>query len=219
MIARLLFALFLFLPQVHASSPDSIQVLNILAQDTPTDGDVWFRLSGAYLRADSLEQASEAAKSAIWYEDSARALDLMGRVMSKRKQWVRNAPPYFRKALAKDPGFVDALYHLALYHRQMNNEDEETVVRDLIKRDPTYAVAYRDLGRFLFDRGENEKVRQAFATYVKLWPDSPDGHYGLAVLATEQFDYEGALKHGRDLISVADEDARGYAMVGQGGAR
>jgi tetratricopeptide (TPR) repeat protein len=169
----------------------------------------------AYLRADSLEQATDAAKQAMRNEDSARALDLMGRILSRRKAWIRNAPAYFRKTFAKDESFIDALYHLAQFHHQMGNEDEESALRDVIKEDPTYAQAYLDLGRFLFDRGENEQIKSAFESYVGLRPESSDGYYGLAVLATEDRNYETALQHGQTMMSVSDEDPRGYAVTAQ----
>jgi tetratricopeptide (TPR) repeat protein len=145
---------------------DSLHSLVELSRERPTDGDVWFRVAEAYLKADSLKQATDAGKKAIRREDSARAYDLMGRILSRRKAWIRNAPPYFRKALAKDPTFVDAVYHLAQYHHQLGEEDEERFLRETIEIDPTYAQAYLDLGRFEFDRGENDEVRWAFQGYI-----------------------------------------------------
>jgi GWxTD domain-containing protein len=214
----LLFATLVVAQSESSTSPTqqySLRQLVAFSQERDRDGDVWFRLAEAYLAADSLDQATDAAKKAIRYEDSARSLDLMGRILSTKKAWRRNAPPYFRKAFGKDPSFVDAVYHLAQYHHQLGEEDEERFLREAIETDPSYAIAYLDLGRFLFDRGDNEEARKAFQGYADLKPRSPDGYYGLAVLATERWDYEEALKLGRKMLSVADERAGGYAMVGQ----
>ena len=70
----------------------------------------------------------------------------------------------FRKLLDRDPENPMVLYSLGteLFKEGRHSEAREYLSR-AVKNKPDYSVAYRMLGRSLFELGEDEEARRVFA--------------------------------------------------------
>src|ERR671927_539523 len=73
-------------------------------------------------------------------------------------------PDMFRRLLEKDPDNPMILYSLGneLFKEQKYTEAREYLSR-AVRNKPDYSVAYRTLGRALYELGEDDKARRVFA--------------------------------------------------------
>jgi uncharacterized protein HemY len=70
----------------------------------------------------------------------------------------------FRKLLERDPNNPMVLYSLGseLFKEQSYSEARECLER-AVENKPDYSVAYRSLGRVLYELGEDSEARRVFA--------------------------------------------------------
>ncbi|MDP6042064.1 MAG: GWxTD domain-containing protein, partial [Candidatus Latescibacteria bacterium] len=201
------------------TASESLDALKTAVKESPKDGNAWVRLGYLYLELDSLKQAEKAFKKGEQYAKSAKAYNGRGVIfMKKGVRYARNALPYFRQALSADPTYIEAQLNIARTQTLLRAPDAEESYRKVITIDSTYAPVYLELAQWYRDKGYegyHNELRSLYQKYVDLRPDDTDGHYGLALLATEQGEFTRVLEISRAVIKKHGADARHVALIAQ----
>ncbi|MEE8271383.1 MAG: tetratricopeptide repeat protein [Alphaproteobacteria bacterium] len=82
-----------------------------------------------------------------------------------------------------------------------------------VKRDPDYAAAWFEYGRWYLARGDPAKARDAFAATARLEPGAEDARRNLARIAERMGDFEASLAAWRVVERLAGADD-GEAALG-----
>lgn len=104
------------------------------------------------------------------------------------------AAEFYNKALALDPTSPRALLSKGrLYRRATNYEGAKAEFEAIIKADPNYGPAYRELGETCFKLGELEAAKNAYKKYLELNSTSctAQSRYGAFQYLIK--DYQGAI--------------------------
>ena len=121
----------------------------------------------------------------------AEAYNGLGLIFRNRRKGMYTAIRYFRKALQWHPTYLKARFHMAQTRYDLKEYDTKRDLDHVIALDPNYAPAYKLLGKWWEEQEENdEQAAMAYARYVALTPDDPEGRELLsrAYLRSENFD-------------------------------
>jgi len=199
--------------------PDSLSILRAALKDAPKDGRVWMRLGYAYLAVDSLKEAENAFVKAGRYAKSAEAYNGRGLVLMKKGiRFARKAFPHFRKALRANPAYIEAQLNIARTHTLLGEPDAERMYRKVMEMDSIYAPVYLELAQWYLDRGYevyHDELSPLYEKYIALKPNDVEGHYGLALIYTDQKNYGAMLDVSLAVIRSKIGDKRWLALMAQ----
>lgn len=109
----------------------------------------------------------------------------------------------YGRALAIDPGFVEARYNLANLHLAADRLAEaEIEYRAVLDADPELACAWYNLGYVLAEREEFEEAAAVLRRAVALLPEYADAHFNLALCCEELGWREEAVRHWRIFLRL-----------------
>jgi Flp pilus assembly protein TadD len=93
-----------------------------------------------------------------------------------------DAAQEFRAALTLDPKDATAKYHLAYSLIQMQKKEEgQTLLREVVSQDPTYADAFYQLGKLQLEQGDAKTAISNLETSARLSPANDYIHYQLSM--------------------------------------
>ena len=105
----------------------------------------------------------------------------MGEALGELKQFPR-AIDAFNKAVGLDPALLKAKYNQAItYDRMKNFRYSEFVFRNLIKNNPTYALAYDGLAVTLSKAGRAKEALPLHEKAIALSPQEGSYYYNYAI--------------------------------------
>ena len=108
--------------------------------------------------------------------------------------WKR-AETILRRLLRSRDAPAPAAYNLALVLAELGKGDQSGAwFAKAVKRDPVYASAWFEYGRWLLDRGRLADARQAFETVVRLQPEAADAWRNLGRLRERLGAFEDSLE-------------------------
>ncbi len=147
--------------------------------------------------------------------DVARLQYHIGNVLAAEARHAE-AEARFRRALALDPGFVDACNNLGTALRTQGRDDEaEASFRHALALRSDYAPAHYNLGLTLAKRGDLEAAVASFRTALLIRSDPPpigrlvEVHDALAQTLMELERYDEALEVCRGRCALKPEDKQG----------
>jgi len=109
-------------------------------------------------------------------------------------EWKR-AESILRRLLRGKDAPAQAAYNLALVLAELGKGDQSGAwFAKAVKRDPDYASAWFEYGRWLLDRGRLADARQAFEAVVRLEPDAADAWRNLGRLRERLAAFEDSLE-------------------------
>ncbi len=142
--------------------------------------------------------------------ENARALCYRG--MAAASLGAKNAEGYFKKAVAQNPDFSEALYQLARF--RMNsprvNREEYLAAKELLlgvlRQDPLHARSHARLGMIHYYLGQADLAKKSYQIALTLNPQDYNSRYSLGVLYEELFEDPGAAlkEYARALKSNPD---------------
>ena len=89
---------------------------------------------------------------------------------------LEQAEPYLRKSVELNPDQSAAYYYLGLIAEGKGQDDEAiTTFKDVLRRDPNYALAYEAMGRVLLKEQKFQEAKQALEKAVLLNPEFGQG--------------------------------------------
>lgn len=180
----------------HAAESDTLKALEAATRADPKDGRAWVRLGQAYLHAGDYKRAKEAFRKGIQSNNKADGFNGLGLAYMcdpTSKGVNRRGFEFFRRALAADPGYAEARMNIARLHIQLESIDAEKALKEVIKHHPTHAAAYLELAEWYPD-GYEDRRAVLYKRYLELRPDDLNGHYGLALVFTQQHRYVAVLE-------------------------
>ena len=195
--------------------PDALAELYQAVEESPKNGEVWVRLGHTLLDTGDLKKAEKAFRKAIRYAKSAEAHNGLGLVYMADPLKRRLAVGCFKRALRADPSFIESQMNIARCHIEGGYSDAEKALKRAIEMDSTYAPAYLKLAEYYQDNEFEDRVTEAFRKYLSVRPDDVDGHYGLALVYTEQHRYGLVLEVAEGMRRAHPDDARFLALLGQ----
>jgi GWxTD domain-containing protein len=200
---------------VEAVRPDSLVRMEAAVNATPKDGEAWVRLGHAYLSTGELKKAEKAFKKGVRYARSARAHYGLGLALMQDPLRLRLAVGSFKRALRIDPTLIDAQMSIVQCYIEGGYSEAEKALKRAIEMDSTYAPAYLKLAEYYQDEGLDDRVIEAFQTYLSVRPTDADGHYGLALTYIDRHRYDLVLQVAEATHRAHPNDARFLALLGQ----
>jgi Flp pilus assembly protein TadD len=161
--------------------------------------------SGRLADAEPLLRKLAADRSASNSSSDAATIHLqLGRVLAAEGK-NDDAIAEFQTALKISPADTAAQREIAdFYASAGKNELAETAYRALAKAQPNDAEVHRGLGRALLLQKKFPEAQQEFLTALRLKRDSPDVYVDLAFAASENKNYDLAIRalNGRALLNA-----------------
>jgi tetratricopeptide (TPR) repeat protein len=109
----------------------------------------------------------------------------------------------FRAALEKDPDLHEASFNLAVTYQKLGlHPNAETVLEDLVAREPGVAEYYFALGNSRFHQGNFSSAARAFRWALDVDPDHLEALYSLAVSQEKMGDESGAKSTWRRYLEL-----------------
>ena len=206
-------------PCVFASETDSLSVLKQKAIEAPKDGKVWTQLGHAYLNLNNFKDAESAFKQGEKYGKLPSASNGRGLVYLNRGfRFAQRSFQHFRRALRADPTYIEAQLNIARAHTVLGQIDAEKAYRQVMKMDSTYAPVYLELAQWYIGRGYDmyhDEMSPLYESYIALKPDDVAGHYGLAMIYTDQKNYGAVLDVSLAVIKAQLGGNRWLALIAQ----
>jgi tetratricopeptide (TPR) repeat protein len=149
-------------------------VLEKAAAVDPRAGYIQNGLGIAYERLDKNREAVQAFHSAARLSP-AWALPHLHLGLQYQARGEKNAEHEFKTAVALDPRQPVLREMLAAYYRGRGQyQDAQRELTALVKTDPGYANAYRQLGELYEAKRDYGQAVDALEMYLKLAPNAPD---------------------------------------------
>jgi tetratricopeptide (TPR) repeat protein len=137
--------------------------------------------------------AEADAKAAVDIEPgNARAWNLVGSAKQQRKEYAASLPD-FERAIAADPAYLAPLINKGVTLTLLDRLDEaETVLGDVLKRQPDTALAYNRLGFIALQRKQWREAVQHFTRAIALDANDHQSFNSRGVCLVELQQYAGA---------------------------
>jgi Flp pilus assembly protein TadD/mono/diheme cytochrome c family protein len=124
--------------------------------------------------------------------DDVRTITALGAALEASGDW-QQAQAQYRAAIAKDPGYADAVFDLATLDLQHGSSVEaEQLFRSLIAAHPDDAEARAGLGTALLASDRTAEARTEFESALMHSPENFEALYGLARIAVDSGDLPAA---------------------------
>ena len=158
----------------------------------------WQAESGQYLLAFEGDPDKGALKviQAPQLEKSPSAEDWFERGLAVEEHDRRAAIDAYERAIAADPGHVDARVNLgSALHEEGRLQEAERAYREAIEACGDEPLLLYNLGVLLEDMGRKTEAFEAYKFAVRADPGLADGHYNLALLCDELKRPMEAIRH------------------------
>jgi len=171
----------------------------------PRSTDAALGLTAVYMKSGRIGEAEPLLVKLIADRPDDAGLRLqLGRVLAAQKK-NDDAIREFETALKLSPRDTDAQRELAdLYVSAGKNDLAEPLFRSLVAAYPDDAQLRRGLGQSLLRQKKFPEAQQELLTAVRLKRDSPDAYVDLAFAASENKNYELAIRalNGREMLNA-----------------
>jgi tetratricopeptide (TPR) repeat protein len=166
----------------------------VLAAD-PNSADALVGIANIYVRGQRLTEARETLENLLQQRpDYVQGRIQLGRVLAADGK-NDEAIAQFQAALQQDPNNVAAQRDLAdVYTKAGKYTDAEPIYLSLLKASPNDADAHYALGRSYMRQKKFPEAKEQFLTTVKLQPANGDAYGDLAFAASENKEYELAIR-------------------------
>ncbi|MFZ5511961.1 MAG: tetratricopeptide repeat protein [Pseudomonadota bacterium] len=158
----------------------------------------WHADSGQYLLAFEGDPA-QGSLSVIERREAAppaSAKDWFARGVALESEDAEAARQAYERAVAEDPGLLDAHINLgSLLHEAGRLDQAERVYRDAIRACGSDPALMYNLGVLLDDMGRKTEAAEAYRTALRGNPELADCHYNLALVYQELGRPKDAIRH------------------------
>jgi tetratricopeptide (TPR) repeat protein len=111
-----------------------------------------------------------------------------------RENRLSDAEKFLKEAVDFDPAFVDAMDHLGLVYRRQNRLDEaEKMYLKSIELNDNNRVPFINLAVVYKIQGRINDAFQLYRNLVQIFPDDPEGYYGMGEIFYMVNDYENSM--------------------------
>jgi tetratricopeptide (TPR) repeat protein/mono/diheme cytochrome c family protein len=146
----------------------------------PNNAQLRAELAACYLEANRVADALVQLNEALRLDPTPGRHYDVGRVLLIEQQYGA-AEAAFRRALASQPSFAEALYGLAVVrHGQHDLDAAIELYGRALGADPSNVAGHYNLGRALAERGQIERAIASYHKAIALAPEDADAHQSLA---------------------------------------
>jgi tetratricopeptide (TPR) repeat protein len=111
-----------------------------------------------------------------------------------RENRLSDSEKFLKEAIELDPAFVDAMDHLGLVYRRQNRiEEAEKIYLKSIELNDKNRVPFINLAVVYSIQGRLNDAFQLYRHLVQIFPDDPEGYYGIGEIFYMVNDYENAM--------------------------
>lgn len=196
----------------------ALQVYKQALRMRPSDAATHRRLGDLHLEAGELDLAIGEYWAAVDADDRIQenVRQLMLVLMERKGDGdVRRAVKVGETALAKDPGNIETRLLVATGQRMQNKSlTARKTLEEGIRLAPTEARTHAAYGSFVLEEGLNSDAERAFTEALKLDKTSVEAHYGMARIALDRGDKEGAIAKLKTALGVSPGYARARSELG-----
>jgi tetratricopeptide (TPR) repeat protein len=168
-------------------------------------------LPGAFDQA--LQRAAAAAGA---HGGSAEATRALARLYQANRLFTEARACY--RVIASGPGGLGAQdhYYLAAIALDESNTDLALAeLRSTLDAEPLYLPARIELAEALFQSGKAGEAEKEYAAALKAEPDQPQALLGMARVAMQRGDDDGAVARLRELVARHPDSSSGAALLAQ----
>ncbi len=166
-----------------------------ILHENPQDVRVWRHLAAALAQSGDFSQAATAIREGLITAGADAALhhDLGSLLVAQGLPY--EAITSFKAANVLDPQNQNILLDLARAYTQVRNfSDAQTLLEDLIKKQPHFALAHFELGQLYMLNANHDLARDAYLTTIKYAPHVAEAHAMLGNALFALNDIPNALK-------------------------
>ncbi len=161
------------------------------------------------------EEAIEHYKKSLSIDPTAEVHNSLGYLLAKRGE-SEEAIKYFRRALQRNPRFVDAHNNLALeLETQGRREEAIEHYRLALQINPASATIHQNLGVLLAKRGELEKAIEHHRLALQINPGSAKAHQNLGITLVKQGQLDEAIGHFQQAITIQPGFVEAFNYLGR----
>jgi GWxTD domain-containing protein len=176
----------------------AVELLEIVAHQRHRDPVAHNKLGFAALKARDYRRAETVFREATGMsrgEVLARSYYGLGLIYVDRPKGRHTALEYFRDALTRDRGFVDARFQMAKARYEMWEYDAKSDIEKVLEIDPNYAPAYLLMGDYEAELNrEHERAIPWYTKYLTLKPEDPEGRHRLSQAYLQVRDYDKVMQ-------------------------
>ena len=144
------------------------------------------------------------------YEDGLRLVNTPS-VLATR---IDEAIGHFKAAVKADAGNTHAWYNLGLlFKMNANMTGAEAAWKSALKADPKYVPASARLAELKLNRGDKAGAKQDLEAIITQYRYQAEARNILAGLAIEDKDWDGAIKHARNVLLGDPENVNAYVNL------
>ncbi len=142
------------------------------------------------------------------------SLSLLNIIPTERKQSdedLRKAIGLFRQALAEEPSYTIAAYHLGqAYQLLLQYEDSIKAFRQAIAVDPAHVESRIEYGAVLIETGDPDEAIRQFAEVARLDPANDDVHAMLARAYWDKGAWDRAIEEADTALAIDRSNAQAH---------
>jgi Flp pilus assembly protein TadD len=139
----------------------------------------------------------------------------IGIYLAKEGNAPERAVDHFERALALNPGYVEAHGNLGAVLGMRGETDQALAhLGDALRLKPDYVDGHYNAGLLLGRSGRAEEAIGHFAEVVRLRPDHADAHHALGFYLAAGGDLQGAKAHYVEALRLAPDHADAHLRLG-----
>ena len=125
------------------------------------------------------------------------------------------ALPYFKEAVKKDPGYVEAYFCIGYCYGQLGRYTEAiSAFKEAIRIKPDYADAHNNLGVIYGELGRYTEALAACKEAIRIQPDFAKTHYTLGMIYGELGRYTEEVEAFKQTIRIQPDFAEAHYNLG-----
>ncbi len=142
------------------------------------------------------------------------SLSLLNLIPAERKQSdedLKKAADLFERALAEDPSYTIAAYHLGQAHQLLLQYDNSIkAFRRAISIDPTHVESRVEYGAVLIETGDPDEAIRQFAEVARIDPSNDDVHAMLARAYWDKSAWDRAIEEADKALAIDRSNAQAH---------
>lgn len=152
----------------------AVEALRRVIAEDPRRTMAYSHLGHLLVDAGDMDGAEQAFNRALDLDDRCvEGYYGLGRVFRRRNKERLKAIQFFRSALARNPGHIDALYELAMTQLELDDYDAKSSFEDLVRLDPQHPDGFYELGRWFEKSRRHEEAAREYERQIRVNPGHP----------------------------------------------
>ncbi len=193
---------------------DGLPKLEMAAQLSPNDPDIYNNLGNAFIDAKRTKEAIAALRHALFLSPSFfLAHNNLGNALAQAGRYAEAAESY-RDALRLAPDYAEAHHNLGLMQKELVGFDEAaSSFRRALELNPDYAEVYNSLGAIQRDCGRIDEAADSYRRALEINPGFARAYNNLGNVLKNLGQLDEAAACYRQALSIQPEFEEAYSNL------